>query len=162
MSKNENGYFQFRIRITNENTLKKINDIAKEKGMSKTILIRELIDKGIEVLEEELKTVEEKKDEVAELKKLLNIIIEQNKLIQDRQMTARVYDKVSEKINNSIYQYILLLLPFTTNGRFKADEELINQILNNTPREIASLKNELLYQLVEGSNLLDKNERDVK
>lgn len=162
MPENENGYFEFRIRITNNESLKKINELSKKKGMKKTILLRELIDKGLEIVEEEQKTGEEKKDEVAELKKLLNIIIEQNKLIQDRQMTARVYDKVSEKINNSIYQYILLLLPFTTNGRFKADEELINQILNNTPREIASLKNELLYQLVEGSNLLDKNERDVK
>lgn len=162
MAEKEVGYFEFRIRITNNESLKRINELSQKKGMKKTILLRELIDKGLDVMEEELKTNSEKQTEMEILEKQIDMLIEQNKLILDRQMTSRVYDKVIEKVCNSIYQYVLLLLPFTTNGRFDADKTFIKDVLNKTPTEIAGFKNDLLYQLVQGSDLLDKNEEDVK
>lgn len=149
------------LHLKNKKTIESIKKICEETGLNKTTVAISLIETGLKIYEQtnDLSAISNKEN-IED--KFRGDVLRKLNLILDRQMTARVYDKVIERLANSIYQYVLLLLTFSTNGKYTPDDEDKTDVLNKTPREIASYKNDLLYQLVEGSNLLDKNERDVK
>ena len=125
-------------------------------------MIRELISKGLPIYEEELKTDKEKISDLQKIESVLKNIQEQNRIILDRQLTSRIYDKTIEKISNTILQIVIYQIPFITNGSLILDETQVNALVNMTRPEIAKYKNDLILQLNEGNNLLDKNERNLK
>lgn len=162
MAEKEEVYFEIKLRIYDKTIIDRINKICQLKNTNKNFVIRELISKGLPIYEEELKTDKEKISDLQKIESVLKNIQEQNRIILDRQLTSRIYDKTIEKISNTILQIVIYQIPFITNGSLILDETQVNALVNMTRPEIAKYKNDLILQLNEGNNLLDKNERNLK
>lgn len=158
----KNIYPEIKVKFSDLDMLNRLSELADKNGISIPSMIRKMIDYALPKFEEENFNDEVLKSNFEVIKKELNNLKEQNRVILDRQLTSRVYDKSLEKICSAIYQYMLVLIPFATNRQFEVNDDFIQFVLNNNRPELAAIKNNLLHQLVQGSDLLDKDERDVK